>query len=140
MPTMAMISSKAIILPATPNLFRNMINSSFCAGVGTPPDIAIAFAIFSIRKLAGRLTKNPIKKALIASKAPTVSTIPFSLIIQAVCNPADIFHINSEPASTVIIAINMITIGKRFVLISCCMNFAPSGPDDLTAGSTKKAR
>jgi hypothetical protein len=30
-------------------------------------------------------------------------------------------------------------MGKRFVFTSCCMNLVPSGPEDLMAGSRKKA-
>jgi hypothetical protein len=81
----------------------------------------------------------PIRKAIIARTPPVVSTFPFLVDNHIVCNPADTLHINKLPARTVTIARIIITIGKRLVFTSCCINLVPSGPEDLTAGSRKKA-
>jgi len=128
-----------MILDAELSLFPSIVNSSNWAGVGGPPAIAIAFPIFAILKLTGRLTVNPIRKAIIASTPPVESTFPFLVDNHIVCNPPDTFHINKLPARTVMRARIIITMGNRFVFTSCCINLVPSGPEDLTAGSRKKA-
>ena len=100
----------------------------------------IAFPIFAILILAGRLIENPMRKAMMANTPPVVSTVPYRVDNHWVCKPPDNFQINNAPAITVITADKSITIGKRFVFTSCCMNLGPSVPRAFTAGSTKKAR